>query len=100
MGIFIKFTVIYCICEFAVFYCLHKSSSATVNEEDRFLECAADILIGLKHTFTFSHLADTFIQSDLQMRTMEAINKIAMIYKSYDKSQLALGSTLTRFFYI
>ncbi len=50
MGIFfIKFTVIYCICEFAVFYCLHKSSSATVNEEDRFLECAADILIGLKH---------------------------------------------------
>ncbi len=77
---------------------LHKSSSATVNEEDRFLECAADILIGLKHTF--SHLADTFIQSDLQMRTMEAINKRAMIYKSYDKSQLALGSTLTSFFYI
>ncbi len=50
MGIiFIKFTVIYCICEFAVFYCLHKSSSATVNEEDRLLACAADILIGLKH---------------------------------------------------
>ncbi len=49
---------------------------------------------------TFSHLADTFIQSDLQMRTMEAINKRAMIYKSYDKSQLALGSTLTSFFYI
>ncbi len=24
-------------------------------------------------TFTFSHLADTFIQTDLQMRTMEAI---------------------------
>ncbi len=23
-------------------------------------------------TFTFSHLADAFIQSDLQMRTMEA----------------------------
>ncbi len=32
-------------------------------------------------TFTFSHLADAFIQSDLQMRTMEAIkiNKRAMI---------------------
>ncbi len=24
-------------------------------------------------TFTFSHLADAFIQSDLQMRTLEAI---------------------------
>ncbi len=24
--------------------------------------------------FTFSHLADSFIQSDLQMRTIEAIN--------------------------
>ncbi len=37
------------------------------------------------------HLADTFIQSDLQMRTMEAIkiNKRAMICKCYNKSQLA-----------
>ncbi len=37
------------------------------------------------------HLADVFIQSDLQMRTMEAIkiNKRAMICKCYDKSQLA-----------
>ncbi len=42
-------------------------------------------------TFTFSHLADTFIQSDLQMRTMEAIriNKRAMIPKCYNKSQLS-----------
>ncbi len=42
-------------------------------------------------TFTFSHLADAFIQSDLQMRTIEAIkiNKRAMIYKCYKKSQLA-----------
>ncbi len=41
-------------------------------------------------TFTFSHLADAFIQSDLQMRTMEAIkiNKRA-ICKCYDRSQLA-----------
>ncbi len=40
-------------------------------------------------TFTFSHLADAFIQSDLQMRTTEAIktNKRAMICKCYDKSQ-------------
>ncbi len=43
------------------------------------------------NTFTFSHLADAFIQSDLQMRKMEAIkiNKRAIIYKCYDKSQLA-----------
>uniref|UniRef100_A0A673LU61 Transient receptor potential cation channel subfamily V member 1-like n=1 Tax=Sinocyclocheilus rhinocerous TaxID=307959 RepID=A0A673LU61_9TELE len=36
-------------------------------------------------TFTFSDLADVFIQSDLQMRTMEAIkiNKRAMICKCY-----------------
>ncbi len=41
--------------------------------------------------FTFSHLAEAFIQSDLQMRTMEAIkiNKRAMIRKCYNKSQLA-----------
>ncbi len=40
---------------------------------------------------TFSHLADAFIQIDLQMRTMEAIkiNKRAMICKCYNKSQLA-----------
>ncbi len=39
---------------------------------------------------TFSHLADAFIQSDLQMRTIEAIriNKRTMIYKCYNKSQL------------
>ncbi len=41
-------------------------------------------------TFTFSHVADAFIQSNLQMRTMEAIkiNKKA-ICKCYNKSQLA-----------
>ncbi len=35
--------------------------------------------------FTFSHLADAFIQSDLQMRTIEAIktNKRAIICKCY-----------------
>ncbi len=38
-----------------------------------------------------SHLSDGFIQSDLQMRTMEAIkiNKRAMICKCYNKYQLA-----------
>ncbi len=46
------------------------------------------IKINLCFTFICSHLADTFIQSNLQMRTMEAIkiNKIAMCY---NKSQLA-----------
>ncbi len=40
---------------------------------------------------SFSHLADAFIQSDLQMRTMEAIktNKRATTCKCYDKSRLA-----------
>ncbi len=40
---------------------------------------------------TFSHLADAFIQSDLQMRTMQAIkiNKRVLICKCYEKSQLA-----------
>ncbi len=44
-----------------------------------------------EYTFTFSNLADAFIQSDLQMRTLEAIktNKRAMICKCYDKSRLA-----------
>ncbi len=40
---------------------------------------------------TFSHLAETFIKSDLQMRTIEAIkiNKRAMICKCYNKFRLA-----------
>ncbi len=40
---------------------------------------------------TFSYLANAFIQSDLQMRKMEAIkiNKTAMICKCYNTSQLA-----------
>ncbi len=42
-------------------------------------------------TFTFSHLADAFIQSDLQMTIIEAVktNKRATTCKRYDKSQLA-----------
>ncbi len=39
------------------------------------------IYIYTVYTFTFSYLADTFIQSDLQMRTMEAINKYNTINK-------------------
>ncbi len=37
---------------------------------------------------TFSHLADAFIQRDLQMKTMEAIktNKRAIIGECYNKS--------------
>ncbi len=43
-------------------------------------------------TFIFSNLADAFIQSNLQMRTIEAIktNKRAMIYKCCDKSRISL----------
>ncbi len=42
-------------------------------------------------TFTFSHLADAFIQNDLQMRSMEAtkINKRAMICKCIFKYKWA-----------
>ncbi len=41
--------------------------------------------------YLFSHLADAFVQSDLQMRAIEAIktNKRATICKCYDKSWLA-----------
>ncbi len=41
--------------------------------------------------YLFSHLADAFIQSDLQMRTLEAIktNKRATTCKCYEKSWLA-----------
>ncbi len=48
-----------------------------------------------KNLLTFSHLADNFIQSDLQMRTMEAIkiNKRAMICKCYNKSQFFFKKT-------
>ncbi len=41
--------------------------------------------------YLFSHLADAFVQSDLQMRAIEAIktNKRATTCKCYDKSWLA-----------
>ncbi len=47
-------------------------------------------LIKSYSTFTFSNLADAFIQSNLQMRTIEAIktNKRATTCKCYDKPQL------------
>ncbi len=60
-----------------------------------------DLVGHLQHSFARSpqrpwksntlHLADAFIQSNLQMRTMTAIkiNKRAMICKCYNKSQLA-----------
>ncbi len=49
-------------------------------------------------TFTFSYLPDAFIQSDLQMRTIEAIKiNRAMICKCYNKSQC---STCSKFLFI
>ncbi len=50
--------------------------------------------------FIFSHLADAFIQSDLQMRTIEAIktNKRSIKCKCYAKSWLAQHSTRSIFF--
>ncbi len=50
-----------------------------------------DLSAAFTFTFAFSHLADAFIQSDLQMRTIEAIktNQRATICKCYDKSRLA-----------
>ncbi len=50
---------------------------------------------------TFSHLADAFIQSDLQMRTIEEIktNKRATTCKCYNKSWLAQCSTRSNVFF-
>ncbi len=66
--------------------------SVIVQHTGHFNLCYSKMFLLYKHNshFTFSHLADTFIQSDLQMGTMEAIktNKRAMICKSYNKSQL------------
>jgi len=42
------------------------------------------VLMILTFTFIFSHLADTFIQTDLQIKSTRAI-----ICKCNDKSQLA-----------
>lgn len=49
-------------------------------------------MINIKIYITFSHLAaNAFIQSDLQMRTIEGIktNKEQQYVSAYDKSQLA-----------
>ncbi len=37
-----------------------------------------ELLLLLNYVFTFTYLADTFIQSDLQMRTMEAVKLYVM----------------------
>ncbi len=49
------------------------------------LKCQFSCVIYIYIIFTFSHLADAFIQSDLHMRTIEAIktNKRAIICKCY-----------------
>ncbi len=59
-----------------------KGESGGINECETRYMCS-------KHLHC--HLADDFIQIDLQMRTMEAIkiNKRATICKCYNKSQLA-----------
>ncbi len=56
-----------------------------------FSEVDASHVSSTHFTFTFSHLADTFIQSNLQMRKFEAIkaNKRATTCKCYDQSCLA-----------
>ncbi len=51
-------------------------------------------------TFTFSHLADAFIQSDLQMRTKEAINQQkSNNIQSLWQVSISLSSRLSKFFY-
>ncbi len=81
-------------CGFHIINCPWKTSSEIWMRIDELCKSktgySAQKNVG-PETFTFSYLADAFIQSDLQMRTMEAIkiNKRAMICKCYDKSQLA-----------
>ncbi len=56
------------------------------------------ILIVLIITFTFNHLADAFIQSDVQMRRIEAIRPS----REQQYTSLSLSSTVhvARFFFI
>ncbi len=62
-------------------------ASQQVNPHIEYLAVCHTLILAI----TFSNLADAFIQSDLQMRTMEAIktNKRATTCKCYDKSRLA-----------
>ncbi len=53
-------------------------------------------------SFTLNHLADAFIQTNLQMRTTEAIKPTKEqqnIYVCCDKSRLVLRSTRSKVFF-
>ncbi len=82
----------------------YKNITDTLLLEDMQREEEPCWVRGKKHrlmtfTFAFDHLADAFIQSDVQMRrTIEAIKTIerATVYKCLDKSQLVEHSTLSQ----
>ncbi len=87
--------------EIFIFYSFKWYHDFTCDSGNHFILFRSYIIffISMYKTFTFSHLADTSIQSDLRileaMRTMEAIKiiKRAMICKCHNKSQLAWCST-------
>jgi len=51
----------------------------------------------VEFTFTFIHLADAFLQSDLQMRTIEAVK--LTIAQSYASVTMTLPSLITQYLY-
>ncbi len=70
-------------------------SNYSYNTKSSYLGENLAILINQVILHFHLHLADAFIQSDLQMRTIEAIktNKRAIIFKCSDKSRLAQHRT-------
>ncbi len=80
-----------------LFFVFHGETERASGEPADNVDCPLFVfvlksrLISFSHYITFSHLADAFIQSDLQIRTLEAIktNKRATTCKCYDKSCLA-----------
>ncbi len=78
----------------------HWSTAADVIKGGSFVPLLLERRPSLVIYITFSHLAETFIQSDLQMMTIEAIktNKRAMKCECYDKSWLAQCSTCSKVF--
>ncbi len=60
----------YLICNIKSWLCTKWCESTSASQNIKKIKNVSNVLI---FTFIFSHLADAFIQSDLQMRTIEEI---------------------------
>ncbi len=91
-------------CDFFPWYILHKKSSTKINTENPqhffffFFLFYLDVAIeNIDFIIIIFHLADAFIQSDFQMRTIETIGCSIKTTKTKTKSLNFKNTTYTHF---